>query len=155
MSTGSKLKIYSDSSIFTEKLGEIIGSNLKGGEVVELSSDLGGGKTTFVRGFSRGGGSKDHVSSPTFTISKIYKCRKFEINHYDFYRLNEPGLVKEELSEILKDTNSVTIIEWAGIIKDVLPENTFNISIQHKSENSRQITISYSENTKYLLAGIL
>lgn len=154
MSTGLKFKINSDSSIFTEKLGEIIGSNLKGGEVIELSSDLGGGKTTFVRGLSRGAGSEDHVSSPTFTISKVYKTSNFEINHFDFYRLNEPGLIKEELSEIFKDTNSVTIIEWAGIIKDILPEKTFNISIQYKAENSRLIAISYNENTKYLLAGI-
>lgn len=70
------LEIVSTSSEDTERLGERLGSKLKGGEVIELVSDLGGGKTTFVRGLARGMGSTDHVSSPTFKISNVYSTEK-------------------------------------------------------------------------------
>ena len=64
--------IVSTDSKSTEKLGALLGKQLKGGEVIELVSDLGGGKTTFVRGLAAGSGSKDQVASPTFTLSKVY-----------------------------------------------------------------------------------
>lgn len=60
----------------TERLGELLGKHLEGGEVIELRSDLGGGKTTFVRGLVRGLGSYDKVSSPTFTLKNVYKVSK-------------------------------------------------------------------------------
>ena len=56
----------------TERFGALVGSNLKGGEVIELVSDLGGGKTTLVRGIARGSGSADHVTSPSFTLRNDY-----------------------------------------------------------------------------------
>ncbi len=56
----------------TEAVGEKIGANLRGGETIELVSDVGGGKTTFVHGLARGFGSTDIVASPTFTISRQY-----------------------------------------------------------------------------------
>ena len=55
----------------TERIAALLGSNLRGGELIELASDLGGGKTTFTRGLVRGGGSDDSVASPTFTISRV------------------------------------------------------------------------------------
>jgi len=81
------LRITSESPEATEQLAEAIGRRLTGGEVIELVSDLGGGKTTFVRGLARGLGSADVVSSPTFTVSKVYKADKLELHHFDFYRL--------------------------------------------------------------------
>jgi len=64
-------------------------------EIIELRSDLGGGKTTFTQGLAAGAGSKDAVSSPTFTLKKIYRAGELHIYHYDFYRLNEPGILKD------------------------------------------------------------
>jgi len=87
----------------TERLGELLGRRLRGGEVLELRSDLGGGKTTFVRGLVRGAGCHDRVSSPTFTLSRVYKSKDFEIHHFDFYRLQDPGLVANELAEVVGD----------------------------------------------------
>lgn len=66
-------QVMTDSASATETLGEAMGKRLRGSEVIELVSDLGGGKTTFVRGLARGLGSTDKVSSPTFTISQVYK----------------------------------------------------------------------------------
>ena len=119
-----------------------MGRRLKGGEVIELISDLGGGKTVFVRGLARGIGSKDEVASPTFTISRVYRGKSVRIDHYDFYRLSEPGVVKEELQESLDDKTSAVAIEWAQTVEDVLPEDRLIITIKVTGENSRQFKFS-------------
>lgn len=125
----------------TEGIGEALGKQLRGGEVIELSSDLGGGKTTFVRGLARGAGSQDRVASPTFTISKIYDAPHFSIHHFDFYRLQEPGLIRHELEDVLGDPGIVTIIEWSAIIADVLPPGVIKVAITSHGENDRTILI--------------
>ncbi len=132
----------------TERLGELLGQSLRSPEVIELRSDLGGGKTTFVRGLARGLGSKDIVASPTFTLSKIYRGRDGQqIHHFDFYRLSEPGVVADQLAESLNDPKVITVVEWSDIVKDVLPENrlTIELKLTEKSEDERQITITYPE----------
>lgn len=129
----------------TEKLGRRLGSTLKGGEVIELTSDLGGGKTTFVRGLAKGTGSEDRVASPTFTISKVYEAPAFEIHHFDFYRLNEAGLIKHELEDVLGDTKTVTVIEWSDVVADVLPEHTIKIHIAQNADGSRTISFKNAE----------
>jgi tRNA threonylcarbamoyladenosine biosynthesis protein TsaE len=143
----------STSSDDTERLGELLGSQLKGGEVIELRSDLGGGKTTFVRGLVRGAGSQDRVSSPTFTLSRIYKSKKFYIHHFDFYRLNDPGILADQLAEALEN-NNVVIIEWADIVKNVLPNERLSIEFKPVavSADERQITFRYPEPQKQLIA---
>jgi len=134
------------SSEDTSRLGELLGSNLTGGEVIELSSDLGGGKTTFTQGLARGLGSSDIVSSPTFTLNKIYKAKDdLEIHHYDFYRLNDAGILRDELTESLDDDHVVTVIEWSGIVGDVLPAKRISIELKptQSSPDEREINIKY------------
>src|SRR4051794_32756276 len=97
MSTEPTLQIISESSEATYELGSKIGAGLRGGEVIELVSDMGGGKTTFVRGLARGVGYKGAVSSPSFTVRNEYKANKLTLYHYDFYRLSDPGILREEL----------------------------------------------------------
>jgi tRNA threonylcarbamoyladenosine biosynthesis protein TsaE len=137
----------------TERLGAWLGSQLKGGEVIELRSDLGGGKTTFVRGLVRGAGSRDRVSSPTFTLSRIYKAKNFDIHHFDFYRLNDPGILADQLAEALEN-NNVVIVEWADIVKNVLPESRISIEFKPVASSSeeRQITFHYPEPQRQLIA---
>jgi tRNA threonylcarbamoyladenosine biosynthesis protein TsaE len=136
------------SSDDTSKLGELLGSNLSGGELLELSSDLGGGKTTFTQGLARGLGSNDPVSSPTFTLSRIYKAKNgLQIHHFDFYRLDEPGVLRDQLTESLNDKYVVAVIEWSGIVKDVLPVERISIEFKPTAADpdERQITFSYAE----------
>ena len=71
-----KSSYISKSASDTEAYAEQIGNNLKGGEIIELISDLGGGKTTFVRGLARGMGSTDAVSSPSFTTVSYTHLRQ-------------------------------------------------------------------------------
>jgi tRNA threonylcarbamoyladenosine biosynthesis protein TsaE len=145
------LEIVSTSSEDTERLGERLGSKLKGGEVIELVSDLGGGKTTFVRGLARGMGSQDHVSSPTFKISNIYKASKLELHHFDFYRLGEAGIVADELEEIVSNPHVVVVIEWGSIVQNVLPKNRLTITFISSGQNSRTIDLNYSKRLDYLI----
>jgi tRNA threonylcarbamoyladenosine biosynthesis protein TsaE len=148
------LPINSTSSKDTEKIAEIIGRNLRGGEVIELASDLGGGKTVFARGLAHGAGSYDEVASPTFMISKVYNCPKFTIHHFDFYRLNDAGIVALELQEVLGDSKVVTVIEWAGIVENVLPASRMRVEIEQTGDESRQLKIYAPKEMTYLLTGL-
>lgn len=120
--------------------------------MIELSSDLGGGKTTFTRGLARGIGSKDHVSSPTFTISKVYQGDKLTIHHFDFYRLSEAGLITHELADVLGDPNIVIVVEWANIVEHVLPEKRLSIHIKTTSDDERKLTYNYPNQLEYLVS---
>ena len=126
----------------TQALAAIIGAVVKGGDVIELSSDLGGGKTAFVKGLARGMDIDDIVQSPTFTISQLHNARDgLELHHFDFYRLTEPGVIRAELAESLEQPNVVTAIEWGEIMHDILPKNRTTIHISVPTEETRLITI--------------
>lgn len=126
----------------TKQLGEKIGALLKGGEVFELVGDVGAGKTTFVKGLAKGLGVEDDVQSPSFTLSRVYEGRDgLILAHYDFYRLTDPGILANELNEVIHDPQTITVIEWADIVEGVLPENHLRISIQSPTETTRAITL--------------
>ena len=111
--------------------------------VIELVGDVGTGKTTFTRGLAKGLGVKEEITSPSFTISKSYACKNGKtLVHYDFYRLNDPGLMSEDLSENINNPNNIVIIEWSDTIKDLLPKNHTTITINYNDDNSREIKIS-------------
>ena len=148
------LNITTKSQGETEKIGEIIGSQLKGGECIELIADLGGGKTTLTRGIVKGAGSEDHVSSPTFTISKIYDAPKFNIHHFDFYRLSTAGVVGHELEEVRDEPTSVLVVEWGDIVSNVLPKDRVTISITQENEDTRKIELSGPKKYEYLFESI-
>ena len=154
MSTVMIWQTSSTSSADTERLGELLGKQLAGGEVIELRSDLGGGKTTFVIGLARGTGSPDRVSSPSFTLNRIYNANNLEIHHFDFYRLDEPGILQDQLAESLNNPNVVVVVEWADIVKEVLPESRLSIELNPapNSPEERRVTVSYPESQRKLIA---
>jgi tRNA threonylcarbamoyladenosine biosynthesis protein TsaE len=129
----------------TEKIGEELGKLLKAPDVIELRSDLGGGKTTFVRGLARGLGSKDRVTSPTFTLNRIYRAPAVQVHHFDFYRLTEAGIVSDQLEESLNDPRVITIVEWSDIVEGVLPPQRLVIELSPTASDpdERLIQISY------------
>lgn len=124
---------------------------MRGGEVIELVSDLGGGKTTFVRGLAHGMGSADTISSPSFTLSNQYNAAAHTIYHLDFYRLSEPGIMRDELAEMLTDPTGVVIVEWPEIIENVLPAERLTITIKTTGETTRSITLQYPQPLEYLV----
>lgn len=124
----------------TQEIAARLGHYLKGGEVIELSSDLGGGKTTFVQGLASGLGYKADVTSPTFVLSRVYEITPtLEIHHYDLYRLGVSGVLGEQLAEDMKDPHVITIIEWAGIIENDLPTDRLTVELQVTGDNSRDL----------------
>lgn len=96
---------------------------------------------------AKGAGSKDNVASPTFTLKKIYKAPKLSIYHYDFYRLDDPGIMRDELAESMEDKSAVTVIEWSAIVKDVLPAEHIAVEFESSdtSADERQITFKYPQ----------
>ncbi len=114
-------------------------------------SDLGGGKTTFTRGLVRGAGSSDHVSSPTFKICNTYKSKKLTIYHFDFYRLQDPGLIAHELAEAIEDPGAIIVIEWAGVVKNVLADQEIiMINISRTGENERLIKLRHPQTVNHI-----
>jgi tRNA threonylcarbamoyladenosine biosynthesis protein TsaE len=154
MNTGLTRQIDSTSSDATEQIAEQLGARLKGGEVIELISDLGGGKTTFVRGLARGIGSADRVASPTFTLSRVYKGKKLELYHFDFYRLQDAGLMEHELHDLLEIPEAVVVVEWGDVVAHVLPAERLTIRITRTGDNTRQLACSTPESLSYLLEGL-
>ena len=141
------LVIKSHSTKETEALAAKLASKLAAGDVVELRSDVGGGKTTFVKGLVAALGSTDHVSSPTFTVSKQYTAKKYRIVHFDFYRLHEPTYVADALAETMSDDKTITFIEWAGLVESVLPASRLIVDIQKHPSNESQRTFSFDDKT--------
>lgn len=124
---------------------------MRGGEVIELVSDLGGGKTTFVRGLARGMGSRDSVRSPSFTLSNQYRADKLTIYHFDFYRLFEPGIMRDELAECVADPKAIVVVEWGKIVEDVLPAERLTINLRPTGDDSRELIFTYPKSLSYLI----
>ena len=120
--------------------GKKLAQSLQAPQVLELLGDVGAGKTALTRGIADGLGVQEPVSSPSFTISKEYQGKKYRLVHYDFYRLNDPGIMSEDLLDSISDDKTITIVEWGESIRDVLPENRLKITIKNLDENTREIS---------------
>jgi len=92
-------------------------------------------------------GSKDTVSSPTFTLNKIYQAKNLQVHHFDFYRLSDAGIVADQLAESLESPKVITVVEWSNIVSEVLLKDRLTIELKPVATNSdeRQITIHYLE----------
>jgi tRNA threonylcarbamoyladenosine biosynthesis protein TsaE len=135
--------IRSVSAEDTERIGRILASLLSPPEILELRADLGGGKTTFTKGLVMGAGSHDKVGSPTFTLNKVYKTSRLEIHHFDFYRLDDPGVVAEQLKESLENPKVLTVVEWADIVKGALPKEHITIEFKPVADNEDERVVTF------------
>ena len=159
------MKITSEAEMLA--LGQKVAAKLKLPAVIELVGDVGAGKTTFTRGLAQGLGISEAVTSPSFTISKRYtftanpKCCKNdntsgktpssgELIHYDFYRLNDPGIMRDELAETLQEPNSVVVVEWGGDVAALLPEKHLRFNIALNTDGSRDVTVNPPEFLEHL-----
>lgn len=131
------------SEVEMKALGARLGALLQGGEVIELSGDVGAGKTTFVKGLAVGMAIDEDVQSPSFTVSRVYDARDgLQLAHYDFYRLKDAGIMANELDEVIHDDTIVTVVEWADIVEDVLPKKRLRIEFTSPSETDRTLEFS-------------
>lgn len=140
-------KIIADNEKETLSCGEELAKQLKGGEVLALYGDLGAGKTKFLQGLAKGLGVRIKVNSPTFNIMKIYRVAgNGKINtfcHIDAYRLSSgKDLDALGVEEYFYDKNTVTAIEWAERVEEILPKKRINVKIKQISGNIREIFVA-------------
>jgi tRNA threonylcarbamoyladenosine biosynthesis protein TsaE len=135
----------------TIKTAQLIGSHLKGGEVIELVSDIGGGKTTFTKGLAEGAKTETTARSPSFVIEHQYRAHHLIIHHLDFYRLNEPGIMRQMVIEVLNNKTATLVVEWSDIIKDILPKDRLVVKFKVLSQTKRQLDLTYPTSYSYLM----
>ena len=133
------MKIVSEQEMLD--FGEKFAEKLKFPAVIELVGDVGVGKTTFVRGLAKGLGVKAAVTSPSFTISKRYAFPTGNLVHYDFYRLSDPGLMADDLFDVISEENSVVVVEWGTDVENILPESAQKIEIKYNDDGSREVIL--------------
>ena len=150
------------SSFQTKKLGQLLAEELRGGEIICLSGDLGAGKTTFTQGLLKGLQIKGPYTSPTFAILKHYPiaCDKkhitknakkellhvtcymlHDVYHIDAYRITSKDLLELGFRDFADQKNSVTIIEWPENIKKIIPTSAVWINFEWVNDKQRKITI--------------
>ena len=133
-------KFTSRSEDDTRELAENIESEKFPGMVICLIGELGSGKTAFVKGFAASLGLKEDITSPTFNIVKEYEDGEMPLFHMDVYRLEETDETIG-FNDYFK-SNGVTIIEWADMIEDKLPEERLEIKFKVIDENTRVLANS-------------
>lgn len=132
----------------TFQLGEELGRKAVSGQVFTLTGDLGVGKTVFTQGLAKGLGIEEPVNSPTFTIVQVYEEGRLPFYHFDVYRIGDV----EEMEEVGFDDyvmgEGVSLIEWADLIEEILPEKRTEIRIEKDLEQGfdyRKITVEKLE----------
>jgi len=125
-----------------------VARTLHGGETIALTGELGSGKTAFVKGLAKALGIKQVVQSPTFLLMKCYPVRMVHgscfmfhsLCHVDAYRIkNERELLAIGLGEKLGDPQTVTAIEWADLIPELIPKDAIKIKFEHGSGRAERI----------------
>jgi len=135
-------KLVSTSCQRTDRLGQVIGRVLRGGETIALYGPLGAGKTALVRGIAQGlGASPMAVTSPTFVVIHEYDQGRLPLAHVDLYRIRTAReLESTGLIEYLSG-QTVTAIEWADKGHAVLPQDRIEIMLNHRNARSRTIQL--------------
>ena len=134
--TGSERETY--------ELGLQIGRQARAGDVYTLIGDLGVGKTVFTKGLARGLGIEEPVNSPTFTIVQVYEEGRLPFYHFDVYRIGDISEMDEIGCEDYIYGEGVSLIEWADLIREILPEHYIEIKIEKDLEKGfdyRRISI--------------
>ncbi len=137
-------------------LGNKFASILKLGDVVEFVGDLGGGKTTFIKGIAQGLGIVQTVTSPTYNIQRSYKIpRDGTLEHYDLYRLGEDEILLQEMEEIIAAKDAIIVVEWADHFAEHLIEDRYVVRARFIDEDTREYEFEATgDSTRDRLAGI-
>lgn len=123
----------------TQALAMKIATLLEPQDTLTLEGDLGAGKTTFTQSLAKGLGVKRTVNSPTFTIMKQYEGR-LPLNHLDVYRLADSD---EDLGwDEIFFGDAVSVVEWAHLIEQDLPEERLAIRIERVNDTARRFLLN-------------
>ena len=133
----------------SEQFGATLARTLPPGSVVAMYGNLGAGKTVIARGFARGLGITEAVSSPTYTIVQEYDIPGSDqrFYHLDLYRIaDEHAALGFGVDEFLSDPDAWTLLEWPVRIAGILPPETISLSIESLDDSTRQITLKFNKN---------
>ena len=138
----------------TMELAENIESEKFPGMIICLDGELGSGKTVFVKGFAKSLGITENITSPTFNIVKEYESGEMRLNHMDVYRIEDTDETIA-FNDYFKG-EGVTIIEWAELIEDKLPDERLEIKFKVIDENTRVLVLKpygqkYEDLVNYVL----
>ena len=128
----------------TFEAGYRLAQSVHPGQIYCLNGDLGVGKTVFTQGFAKGLGIEEPVNSPTFTIVQVYEEGRLPFYHFDVYRIGDIEEMDEVGFEEYVMGEGVSLIEWANLIEEILPERRTNILIEKdltQGFDYRRITI--------------
>ena len=133
---------FSNSEEETEEIASKIAKKITAGCIIGLRGNLGAGKTVFARGFARGLGIDEIISSPTFTLIKEYSTGNNQwLYHLDLYRITDTNsALVFGIDEYLNDSNAIVLIEWPERIHEILPPDTIFIDIERTGKNKRKIS---------------
>ena len=133
----------------SEQFGEALARALPPGSVVAMYGTLGAGKTVIARGFAKGLGITEAVSSPTYTIVQEYDIPNTDqrFYHLDLYRIaDEHAALGFGVDEFLCDDEAWTLLEWPVRIEKILPPEVITLSIEPLDDQTRQIRLEIPEN---------
>lgn len=128
----------------TYELGKKLGQEAVPGQIICLNGDLGVGKTVFTQGFAAGLGITEPVNSPTFTIVQQYDEGRLPLYHFDVYRIGDISEMDEIGYEDCFYGDGVSLVEWGGLIEEILPEDVITVKIEKdlgKGFDYRRITV--------------
>lgn len=142
MSTDQKFSVSSQSSEQSLALGSRLGHILQLGDVVEFVGDLGGGKTTLIKGIAQGLGIEQTVTSPTYNIQRSYKLPNGgTLEHYDLYRLGDDEILLQEMREIIETGDAIICVEWADHFRESLQADRFVVEVHYLNGDNRRIEL--------------
>jgi tRNA threonylcarbamoyladenosine biosynthesis protein TsaE len=136
-----KKHLQSQAPAETRKIAARLAKNLKAGDVIALSGELGSGKTVFSQALARELGVRKNVTSASFVIVQKFEGGRLPFYHLDFYRLSGTEIMETEFEEIL-DEPAVVVIEWAERAAGSLPEKSIRVDLKFISDEGRQLEIS-------------
>ena len=132
----------------TMELGERLGREARCGDIFLLSGDLGCGKTVFAKGFAKGLGIDEPVTSPTFTIVQEYSGGRLRLYHFDVYRIADPDEMEMIGYEEYFYGDGVCLVEWSELIDELIPDEAVRINISReplKGDDFRLLEIEGAE----------
>ena len=144
------MKTQSEAETFL--LGRKIGDALIPGQIIVFYGDLGAGKRVLTKGIAASLGIEDTITSPTFTILQEYHDGRMPLYHLDVYRITDPDEMEEVGLDDCLYGNGITVIEWAEMIEEILPENVLKITIDRVPEEGmdvRRILMEVPDETEF------
>lgn len=116
--------------------------------VFTFTGEMGAGKTTFISALAEAlGVDPEEANSPSFALVNEYRSDTTAelIYHFDLYRLEDLEEALDIGFEDYLDSGALCLVEWPGVVEDILPEDTVAVSISVNDDNSRTLKVNLPE----------